>query len=328
MFGFLLLTKYYKIVILEKLEVPVFEASFKGITLSNNNGGVIINNSEVTINLAGEYDLIGEISEGSVIVKVQETDKVIINLRGVKITSSKTNPIFIETGDKVEISAKSGTINYINDKRTIEENATGAAIYSKVDLEIKGQGELNIESSYNNGIGSTKDLEIKNLTLNINVPNNALKGNDSITIESGNIKAISSSGDALKTENSDISDKGNQRGNITINDGNLELYAACDGIDASYDVIINGGNIEIFTEKYSDYSGEVTVTQSSTLYLRVSSRAGLQGSYKYSAKFTDDNNNVTWVNLTTNDNRIYQAKTPEKAQYVTFYCYSSSITPL
>lgn len=298
--------------------------SDKGITLSNNNGGVIINNSEVTINIAGEYDLIGEISEGSVIVKVQETDKVIINLRGVKITSSKTNPIFIETGDKVEISAKSGTINYINDKRTIEENATGAAIYSKVDLEIKGQGELNIESSYNNGIGSTKDLEIKNLTLNINVPNNALKGNDSITIESGNIKAISSSGDALKTENSDISDKGNQRGNITINDGNLELYAACDGIDASYDVIINGGNIEIFTEKYSDYSGEVTVTQSSTLYLRISSRAGLQGGYKYSAKFTDENGNVTWVNATSIDNRYYSLNKPNTAKYVTFYAYSSS----
>ena len=112
--------------------------SNKGITVSNNNGGVIVNNSEVTINIAGEYDLIGELSEGSIIVKVAETDKVIINLRGVKLSSSKTNPIFIETGDKIEISAKSGTVNYINDKRIVEEDATGAAIYSKVDLEIKG----------------------------------------------------------------------------------------------------------------------------------------------------------------------------------------------
>ena len=41
----------------------------------------------------------------------------------------------------------------------------------------------------------------------------------------------------------------------------------------------------------------------------------------------DESNNVTWVSLTTNDNRIYQAKTPSNAKYVTFYCYSSSQTP-
>lgn len=300
--------------------------SDKGITISNNNGGVLINNKDVTINLAGEYDLVGTISEGSVTVSLQETDKAIINLRGVNITSSLKDPIFIESGDKVEISAKSDTKNYIYDKRAISDTAVGAAIYSKIDLEIKGKGELNIESTYNNGIGSTKDLEIKNLVLNVNVPNNALKGNDSITIESGTIKAISSSGDSLKTENSDISDKGNQRGIITINDGTLDLYAACDGIDASYDVVINGGTINVFTEKYSEYSGEVTVTQSSTLYLRISSRAGLQGSYKYSAKFTDDNNNVTWVNFTTNDNRIYQLSKPATAKYLTVYCYNSTQT--
>jgi len=300
--------------------------SDKGITVSNDNGGVLINNNDVTINLAGEYDLVGTITEGSVTVSLQETDKAIINLRGVNITSSLKDPIFIETGDKVEISAKSDTKNYIYDKRTISDTAVGAAIYSKVDLEIKGKGELNIESTYNNGIGSTKDLEIKNLTLNVNVPNNALKGNDSLTIESGVIKAISSSGDALKTENSDISDKGNQRGIITINDGTLDLYAACDGIDASYDVVINGGTINIFTESYSDYSGEVTVTQKSTMYLRVSSKAGLQGTYKYSAKFIDENNNVSWASFTTQDNRYYQVDKPAIAKYVQFYCYSSSQT--
>ncbi len=56
-------------------------------------------------------------------------------------------------------------------------------------------------STYNNGITSTKDLEIKNLTLEVSTSNKAIKENDSITIESRNIKDISSSGDTLKTEN-------------------------------------------------------------------------------------------------------------------------------
>lgn len=224
--------------------------SDNGITVSNDNGGVVINNSEVAITLSGEYDLIGELSEGNIIVSLNEADQAIINLRGVKITSTTTNPIYIESGDAVDISAKSETINYIYDKRTITStDAVGGAIYSLVDLDIKGKGSLYVTSTYNNGIASTKDLEIKNLTLEVNAPNNALKGNDSITIESGTIKAISSSGDALKTENSDISSKGNQRGIITILDGTLNLYAACDGIDAAYDCIIEGGTINIYILK-------------------------------------------------------------------------------
>ena len=299
------------------------------IIVSNNNGGVIIDNNCVIINLAGEYDLSGKLTEGSVKVAAGEEDKIILNLKGVEITSSITDPIFIENAGKVEISAKSDTVNIINDKRTITDDATGACIYSKVDLELKGKGELHLDSSYNNGVGSTKDLEIKNLTLNINAVNNAIKGNDSISIESGTIKAISSTGDGLKTENSDISDKGNQRGIITINDGVIDIYAACDGIDAAYDCIINGGTINIYTEKFSQYSGDVTVTTPDIIYIRVSSRTNIQSSaYKYSAKFTDEEGNVTWVNgvKQNNQSRYFELKKPEGAKYITIYCYNAQQT--
>lgn len=305
--------------------------SDNGITVSNDNGGVVINNSEVAITLSGEYDLIGELSDGNIIISLNETDQAIINLRGVKITSTTTNPIYIESGDSVDISAKSETINYIYDKRTITStDAVGGGIYSLVDLDIKGKGSLYVTSTYNNGIASTKDLKIKNLTLEVNAPNNALKGNDSITIESGTIKAISSSGDALKTENSDISSKGNQRGIITILDGTLNLYAACDGIDAAYDCIIEGGTINIYTEKYSSYSGDVTVNSTSVMYLRISSRAsGLSSISKYSAMFITEDNTTTWVNgiyTSANGKKYYKFDVPPCAQYVKFFAYNDSQT--
>lgn len=114
------------------------------------------------------------------------------------------------------------------------------------------------------------DLKIKNLTLNVTAPNNAIKGNDSVTIEEANVLAISSSGDAIKTTNSDISSKGNQRGTVTINGGTVKLYAAFDGIDASYDVVItNSPNLTINTDSYSEYSSEISNTQTSTFYLRL-----------------------------------------------------------
>ena len=312
-------------------EPTVILLSDDEIKVGNNNGGVIIENTSVTINLGGEYDIIGEISEGSIKVALGETEQAILNLKNVSITSTITDPIFIESGDAVDISAKVDTINYIYDKRVATTaDVVGGGIYSKVDLDIKGKGTLYVTSMYNNAITSTKDLKIKNLTLEVNAPNNALKGNDSITIESGIIKAISSSGDALKTENSDVSDKENQRGIITILDGIIDLYSACDGIDASYDVIINGGTINIYTESYSSYSGDVSVTDTKTSYIRISSRlTTLNSINKYSAQFILEDGTSTWVNgvsISSNNKKYYSFNVPANAKYVKYYSYNSSQT--
>ena len=297
--------------------------------VENDNGGVIIEGNTITISKASEYDLMGKLSDGNIVVALAETDSATINLKGVEITSTKTNPIFVESGDVVDISANRNTVNYINDNRKIEDglDSVGAGIYSKIDLDIKGNGELYIKSTYNNGLASTKDLEIKNLKLEVNAPNNAIKGNDSLTIESGTIKAISSSGDSLSTENSDISDKGNQRGIITINGGTLDLYAACDAIDASYNVVINGGTINAYTEKYSEYSGEVEVTVSSKMYIRVSSKSGISNvSYTYGMKFIDEDNTVNWVTgskLSAGRSVYYEFNVPSTAKYLKVYAYSN-----
>lgn len=303
--------------------------SENGTIVNNNNGGVLVENRSVLITLAGEYDISGSIGEGNIVVRVNEEDDVTLNLKGVSITSSTTHPIYIESGNEVDISVKSETKNYLYDKRLSNNtDVVGAVIYSKVDLDIKGKGELYIESTYNNGIGSTKDLNIKNLTLYVNVPNNGLKGNDSLTIESGNITVISSSNDALKTENSDISEKGNQRGIITILDGNIDLYAACDGIDAAHDVVINGGVINVYTEKYSSFSGDVEVTQSKTLYLRLSSKTGISNSgYTFCANFITEDNTSLWATGTltpSGQSKYYKFNIPSNAVYVKIYGYSSS----
>lgn len=310
-------------------EPTVIKLSDNEIIVTNDNSGVVINGNEIVINLAGEYDIFGTISEGHIIVELLEEERATLNLQGINLTSSTHNPIYIASGDEVDISAKSGTENYIYDKRSVSgTDDTGAAIYAKVDLDIKGKGKLHIESTYNNGIGTTKDLKIKNLELYVNVPNNAIKGNDSITIESGTITAISSSGDSLKTENSDISDSGKQRGIIHIIDGTLNLYAACDGIDASYEVIIDGGEINIYTENYSSYSGDVTITDSSKMYLRVSSRLGLTN-YTFSGEFIREDGTSEIVNGTLDSNpssRYYKFNIPTGAKYAKFYAYSSSQT--
>ena len=230
-----------------------------GTTVKNNNGGVkIASNGNVYITKAGEYDVSGSFTNKSIIVEMAESDKATLNLQGVSITSSVGAPIDILSGDKVEISAINGTKNTITDNRNSGSDATGGAIQSCVDLEIKGKGSLTVISKYNNGIDTNDDLDIKNLTLKVTAPNNALKGNDSVTVESGNITTISTLGDGIKTTNYDVSDTGKQRGIVTILDGMVTIYAACDGVDAAYDAVISGGNVAIYTASYSEYSENVT----------------------------------------------------------------------
>lgn len=58
-------------------------------------------------------------------------------------------------------------------------------------------------------IHTKDDLKVKNVALKINAYDDALCGNDSVKIESGDLELISRVGDGIKTSNSDVSSKGN-----------------------------------------------------------------------------------------------------------------------
>ncbi len=220
---------------------------------------------------------------------------------------------------------------------TEDDTQGNGAIYAKADLKLKGTGELTVVGTYNNGVHSTKDLTIQKLTLSVTAPNNALKGNDSVEIKSGDLTVISTGGDGIKTSDTDVSDKGNQRGTITIDDGTIDIYAACDAIDASYDVDILGGTLGIKTNKYSSYTGEIVESSTSTMYLRTSSYSS---SYRYAVYFYDDDGNYVWSDadyLTSmssggqgrgGSSTYYYYDLDRPSSYGNFkiYCFSSSQT--
>ena len=269
-------------------------------------GSYEVSDNIYKITSQGEYDINGKLGEGSIVIDTE--GEVLINLNGVNINSKTTSPINVINADKVEISAKSGTINYITDSRTeAEDEDLTAAIYSESDLKLKGKGELYIYGNFNNGIHSKDDLDIKNLTLYVKALNNAIKGNDSINIENANVIAISTSGDGLKTTSTDISSKGNQRGTITISGSTkLDIYACCDGIDAAYNVDIladsdgNEPEINVYTNSFSSYSSETptTISSSNTLYLKLSN-SYYSSSYQYYIYNydTSDKENGVWLSL-------------------------------
>ncbi len=279
------------------------------------------------------YSISGKL-KGNIIIDVAENYKFELEFRDFSLVSTEVNPIQVTSGNKVTLTAKKDTENYIYDMRAAVDDAdtslTSGAIHSDVDLQVGGKGSLSVVSENNNGIHSKDDLEVKNLTLTVACKDNALKGNDSVEVTNGNITLISKNGDGIKTTNSDISSKGNQRGTVTVTDSNLTIYAACDGIDASYNTVIDGENtvLNIYTDKYSNYSEEVTATSKDTYYIRFTSSA-----YKYSVKYYNSDSDYTWVNATYHStvsgkrNDYYYYSFPKNTEYdqMQFFIYSADM---
>ena len=259
---------------------------------SDTSDGVTQSGSVYTITKAGEYTVTGLLSEGQLIVDAGDEDEVTIVLNGTSITCSSGSPIYVKNASKVEIKSEENSFNEVIDNRTeatedSSDDAGNAAIYATCDLKLVGKGALVVTGNYNNGIQSKDDLSIKNVIVKVTAVNNAVKGNNAVDIESGNIIAISTKGDGIKTSNSNISNKGNQKGIVTITGGNIDVYAACDGIDAAYVVDISGdGNLNIYTDTYSEYSEEVTSSGSSS---------GTSTSRNSSANKTASANTVSYV---------------------------------
>lgn len=237
---------------------------------SDTSDGVTQSGSVYTITKAGEYTVAGLLSEGQLIVDAGDENEVTIVLNGTSITGSSGSPIYVKNASEVKIKSEENSFNEVIDNRAeatedSSDDTGNAAIYATCDLKLVGKGALVVTANYNNGIQSKDDLSIKNVIVKVTAVNNAFKGNDAVDIESGNIIAISAKGDGIKTSNSSISNKGNQKGIVTITGGNIDVYAACDGIDAAYGVDISGdGNLNIYTDTYSEYSEEVTSSGSSS----------------------------------------------------------------
>ena len=267
--------------------------------VSGTQGAYKLEGTTLTFTGVGEesvYSISGKL-RGNIVIDVGESYKFDLELHGLSLVCNSTNPITVISGDEVAIKAKKDTKNYIYDMRSAidstDETLYSGAIHSDVDLEIGGKGELTVVSENNNGIHSKDDLQVKNLTLLVACIDNSLKGNDGVEIEGGNTNLIASGGDCIKTSNSDISEKGNQRGSISIVGGTHNLYAACDGIDAAYNATVDDSTtvLNIYTDKYSNYSKEVTATSSDANYIRFTSNA-----YYYSVKYYNSDTDYVWVN--------------------------------
>lgn len=243
-----------------------------------------VSNSELTITEPGVFAVSGNASDVRIVVDVDKTaypDGVVeLDLAGAEITNSTAAPIYVKSiGDEVQIVAKKGTVNTISDGASHTDtytdsegtvNTVDAAIFSHDDLKIKGTGALTINGNTADGVVSKNDLKIYNGDITVNAADDGIRGKDSVTVGNANDTDFSTlkltinakAGDGIKSTATDAATAGKSYGIVTLNGGAIDITSYADGIQAEQDVVINGGDITIYTFEGSGYTGSGSSTGS------------------------------------------------------------------
>ena len=228
--------------------------SFANDDVRAEGAGVRTRNSDgicqAIIEKPGTYEVKGTCTEGQIVVNCPDEKKVVLLLNGLDLSCSKGAPVLVEeTGKKMVLSTAAESANYIRDNRTAkaedeneEVSAPDAAVFSRDDLDLTGEGTLYVTSLANKGIVSKDKLKIKSGTFYVDSADDGIKGKDLLQMEGGTVQILSGD-DGVKSEEEIIVSEGNltvlesyeglEAKKITIQGGTIHVTASDDGLNAS-----------------------------------------------------------------------------------------------
>ncbi len=224
--------------------------------------GIEITDNQIKITAGGDFTLKGTLNDGNITVNTQ--DKVKIRLSGADITSSIGSPIYFEKADKAYITITDGTENSLT-----ALDSESDALYSKENLEIKGDGTLDITANGGHAIKASDNLTIESGVLNLTSESDGMHINDTFKMTGGTIN-ISAIGDGIDSESIAIIEGGmlnietkgtpiqtetatettsNEQGNMRFNPfedkADVEFEKSSKGINSEWMMVISGGDITV-----------------------------------------------------------------------------------
>lgn len=173
--------------------------------------GIEVKGNVVYITKGGDFSVTGK--NENAMIHVNAKEKVKLRLSGMEIKNPTGPAIFFENSYESMITISKGTENFVSDGIEYSVDAK-AAIFSNDDIEIKGEGVLNVVSEAHHGIASDDDIKIEEGTIVIEA-----KGKDGI----------------------------HANNTIKIKGGSITVTAFGDGIQAEEDVLIEDGEINVTT---------------------------------------------------------------------------------
>ncbi len=212
------------------------------------------------------YVLSGSSTDGS--LTLDGSYKCTVSLAGLTLTNPSGAAITITNSKRIQLSAKSGTTNTITDGSGSQK----ACIYSKGQLQLQGNGTLNVVGNYKHGIKSASYIEIKNLTLNItSTVSDGINCEEYLLMKSGTVTISGVGDDGIQCDLGGSSSTGEttdhedeDTGNIYIEGGTLTVTAtatAAKGVKAEGDVIIIDGTIDVTTSGNGEWDSDDSETK-------------------------------------------------------------------
>ncbi len=235
-------------------------AQYVEATVSGAHVSIVQSNTDAVDDDEITYQLSGTSTDGS--LTLDGSYKCTISLAGVTLTNPNGAAISIENKKRIQLSAKSGTVN------TLTDGANGSqkgCVYSKGQIQLQGKGTLNVAGNTGHAIKSGDYVSIKNLTLNITAAvKDGINCNKYFQMKSGTVTISGVGDDGIQADfESDDATTGETTGhedensaNAYLEDGTLSVTvtgAATKGVKAGGDMKVSGGNITVKTTGNGTY---------------------------------------------------------------------------
>lgn len=232
---------------------PTVNGAYVSVDQSNTSD---VDDDEIT------YQLSGTSADGQ--FALSGSYKCTVSLAGVSLTCATDAAISITNGKRIQISAKKNTENTLTD---CADGSQKACIYSKGQIQLQGNGVLNVVGKTKHAIKSGDYITVKNLTLNItSAAGDGISCNEYFQMKSGVVTISGVSDDAIQAdldgtvstgETADHEDE--DSGNIYIEGGTLTVKvtaAASKGLKAAGSMTINDGTINVTTTGNGTYDSD------------------------------------------------------------------------
>ena len=197
------------------------------------------------------YQLSGSSTDGE--FALSGSYKCTVSLAGLTLTNPAGAAINITNSKRIQLSAKKNTTNTLTDGTGGSQKA---CIYSKGQLQLQGNGTLNVVGNTKHAIKSSDYISVKNLTLNVTAAvGDGINCEEYFQMKSGTVSISGVGDDGIQcdlggtTSTGETTDHDDEdSGNIYLEGGTLNITvtaAATKGVKSEGDVRISGGTITI-----------------------------------------------------------------------------------
>ncbi|MBQ8849612.1 MAG: carbohydrate-binding domain-containing protein [Clostridia bacterium] len=225
--------------------------------------GATADGSNVTVSAAGTYIVSGSASDACLTVDISKEEKVQIVLNGLTLSSKGGPAILIKTADKVFITLAEGSENSLSDgesyELSVDDTTVDAALFSKEDLTINGNGSLTVNGNYKHGIVSKDDTVITGGNISVTAKNVGIYGKDCVKLGGGAV-TVNAGTDGVRSDNTEDT----SRGYIYIENTMLSITSEKDGIQAetvlkltsgTVTLLCGGGSVNASTNSDGSFNG-------------------------------------------------------------------------